>query len=384
MQRSGVGSKLVGEPGAFPALDGLRAIAILLVLARHASLPFEAGISDSIAGAQGFIWSVLRNGWLGVDLFFVLSGFLIARTLDRERLKGWNHGFPSAYLKKRILRTFPLYYAIIVICTLGVIPGYSVTVERPLYEIAVHALFLQDYLGTNILVPLWSLATEEKFYLLAPFLVAFIWRVDNAWARMGVLAMLLLASVGARALNWALQSPDSYSAFFWQVRAPFHGCLDGLLVGVISFEVSRIPILRRTLCRTALPVLIASMTLVVLILSADEWARPGAMAATLLVIPAFSMCCGTMLLASLNITGKALTILGSRSLRFVARHSYAVYLTHYTTLGLSLEWSHQISGDTDTFVPLFVLLYLFLSFAFAIALHFAVERPFLKIKAKIP
>ncbi|MBY6205082.1 acyltransferase family protein [Halomonas denitrificans] len=378
-----IGARLIGEPGAYPALDGLRAFAILLVLARHATLPFANFDSDSLAAVQGVAWLVLRNGWLGVDLFFVLSGFLIARTLSHERHRGWTGGFPSSYLKKRVLRTFPLYYAIIAICMLGVLPGYSIEVDRPLVELAIHAVFLQDYLGTQLLVPLWSLATEEKFYLLAPFLVAIVWRQDHAGKRLAFLSFLMMLSVAARAMNWMVLSPDHYPEFFWQVRAPFHGCLDGLMVGVICFELSRIAVCKRVIEHRAGVVLATSAGAAIVILGAREWAQPGTMGMTLLAIPAFSVCCGAALLASLFIKGRGLRFMGSRSLRVLARLSYALYLTHYTTIEASVAWAEGLAGGSAGFVPLFLIFYLFLSFAYAVVLHLAIERPFLRLKARI-
>ena len=63
-------SDIIGDAGEFPVLDGLRAIAILLVLLRHAVHYREQGL-------EGSFWNIFYNGWIGVDLFFVLSGFLI-------------------------------------------------------------------------------------------------------------------------------------------------------------------------------------------------------------------------------------------------------------------------------------------------------------------
>lgn len=108
-------SDLIEKPGKFPQLDGLRAIAIILVLLRHGvgSLQHNYPSYFSESG-NSFLGAVLLNGWVGVDLFFVLSGFLIGFHL----LTHWpNNGgmlrFFTKFWLKRILRTFPLYYATI-------------------------------------------------------------------------------------------------------------------------------------------------------------------------------------------------------------------------------------------------------------------------------
>ena len=97
------------------ALDGLRALAIILVLLRHGYTAFSANHSPS---AEIFGWdltTVMANGWIGVDLFFVLSGLLItqhiARVFERDD-EPW-HWRP--YLAKRMLRIVPSYYAVLLL-----------------------------------------------------------------------------------------------------------------------------------------------------------------------------------------------------------------------------------------------------------------------------
>src|SRR5690606_23792616 len=112
-----------------------------------------------------FLGAVFLNGWVGVDLFFVLSGFLIGfHLLTHWPDNGVLLQFFAKFWLKRILRTFPLYYATIVIVLLNIIPGYEFLSDDIWSEVYIHLVFMQDYLGTNILPTLWSLATEEKFY----------------------------------------------------------------------------------------------------------------------------------------------------------------------------------------------------------------------------
>ena len=98
-------------PGAIAPLDGLRAIAILLVLFRHGVRPFYVPGEPAIGFLGWDAMTPMINGWAGVDLFFVLSGFLVSYHI----LKRWSAEFRVSelrdYLVKRILRIVPAYWA---------------------------------------------------------------------------------------------------------------------------------------------------------------------------------------------------------------------------------------------------------------------------------
>jgi peptidoglycan/LPS O-acetylase OafA/YrhL len=152
------------------SLDGLRGIAILLVLSYH-FFPFSP--------AHGFLgnWlnGIIRLGWSGVDLFFVLSGFLITGILFDS--KGGQNYFRNFYAR-RTLRIFPLYYGMIILCTI-VIPRLGVLKDAVpsagswwwwLYlsnlRFDLHPLEARGWLAA-----FWSLAIEEHFYLVWPAII---------------------------------------------------------------------------------------------------------------------------------------------------------------------------------------------------------------------
>jgi len=156
-----------------PELDGVRGIAILLVLVWHfvsTAIPTEA------QGWPHYLAMATRLTWSGVDLFFVLSGFLIVGILIDHR-KSANY-FQVFYLR-RICRIFPLYYALLAgfVAVLALAPAAL----QPLYEhplpLVAYATFTQNFvmafrdLGAPWMAATWSLAVEEQFYLLIPLLV---------------------------------------------------------------------------------------------------------------------------------------------------------------------------------------------------------------------
>jgi peptidoglycan/LPS O-acetylase OafA/YrhL len=177
-----------GETGYWAPIDGLRAIAFLLVFTSHLG-------GDAPAAPGTFMNRLSNAGWVGVDLFFVISGFLITALLLREKVKTGSINFKQFYLR-RSLRILPVYYLVLFIACFGV-PIFGVAgapkwanfapffwpVLVPFlfffgnYTMAWRApqlLSLQLRKGVNLqplLNPFWSLCVEEQFYLFWPFLV---------------------------------------------------------------------------------------------------------------------------------------------------------------------------------------------------------------------
>jgi len=153
-----------------PALDGVRGLAILLVLA-HNENPFDDGgpLFERLAGLAANV------GWVGVQLFFVLSGYLISGILLDTR---GSPGYYRAFFGRRVLRIFPLYYAVLLVC-LVILPALGLAPERLLAD-REHRIWLWTYLinwaeplgcGVAAFPHFWSLAVEEQFYLVWPFVV---------------------------------------------------------------------------------------------------------------------------------------------------------------------------------------------------------------------
>ncbi len=164
--------------GKIREIEGLRGIAILLVTIHHFWPHTEGGSFARLA-------PLAHLGWIGVDLFFVISGFLIGGILLDTKCQP---GFFRNFYARRVLRIFPLYYALVV----------SLFVLIPVSQSLIHGVgywqseFIQQsgsplwyacYLGnvresiTGVepaycLAPLWSVSIEEQFYLFSPLLIS--------------------------------------------------------------------------------------------------------------------------------------------------------------------------------------------------------------------
>ncbi|NRB40118.1 MAG: acyltransferase [Pseudomonadales bacterium] len=369
-------------PGQLPELDGLRGLAVILVLLRHGVRPFW---SPETALLPFFGWDVaniLINGWIGVDLFFVLSGFLITHHILKLQERNEGKWLWKPYLAKRALRIIPAYYVVLLLAVIGVFPGFELADNHLWIRISYHMLFLQDYLPANIVVVFWSLGVEEKFYLVAPFLVLSQINAPTVIKRtLGIIAILFIV-IGLRCYTTYLyQDIDNYQHFFPVFRSPFHMSLDPILMGVILAFLykSKTEIPHLTSVKLAniifwLGTLLCAglMTSSAMLDDITWWDKT--LQPTVIALSFASITFGLLF------GGGTAQIFRTSLLRFFARISYSLYLVHLPLVPLALNLSERFVGEPSLalFFPIFALL----SIAAALILHFLVEKPFLQLKDK--
>lgn len=206
----------------FPALDGLRGVAALMVFATHAS--FLTGMS----GQNTLVGRVLARGDFGVALFFALSGFLLSRQLHHS-LASTGSVRGGRYLLRRVARIFPAYWL-----TLGVL---AVLTSASWRDVIVHALGLQIYVSDSSIAAFgqsWSVATEFSFYLVLPLLALGLHRL-RAYRPQWVVP-LLCSAVAATSLSTllvpaAVLGQDLVLERLLPWRAPF------FLIGILVAEM---------------------------------------------------------------------------------------------------------------------------------------------------
>jgi peptidoglycan/LPS O-acetylase OafA/YrhL len=229
-----------------PQLDGLRGIAVLLVVLYH----FVPSMGLDRFGLQ----RSFHFGWCGVDLFFVLSGFLIGGILLDARE---SPSYFRTFYFRRFYRIFPLYYlwiffyAVLAAGAFSHLPS-SIAVAWPgARPVIVYALFLQNLVHKDLvgiaaawLGPLWSLAVEEQFYLMMPLAVRFLPRRR--------LVQLLLAAIVLAPVGRTLAYAWIHSSAAWYVATPFRA--DALAMGVLLAIVLRDERWKARLMRNRLPI----------------------------------------------------------------------------------------------------------------------------------
>ncbi len=169
------------------ALDGLRGIAVLMVMIFHFHWQ----------PLSPFIQKIAIFGQTGVDLFFVLSGFLITRILLVTK---HNKNYFNNFYCRRILRIFPLYYGFLILIYF-VLPRFNIGNTPPFNHQLWYYLYLQNIPDTFIGIQndncghFWSLAVEEHFYLFWPFLVYYLSPIRLMWASFGIIILSLIIRI---------------------------------------------------------------------------------------------------------------------------------------------------------------------------------------------
>lgn len=355
-------------------LDGLRALAILLVLGRHSLRPFtseEAYRPVATVGAVDFTPALL-NGWVGVDLFFVLSGFLIGRQVWRG-----TEGVGRFWFR-RAARILPAYWTCLALVAMGLTAAGAWSGKG--IDFLAHVVMLQDYTGSVFVAAFWSLGTEEKFYLLAPLLAVAITRATMGRGQAAALLVLWTLPVASRAvMSSGVSAPIGYERYFATFRSPFHLAAESLVVGfAIAWMLVRRPLgplgrsIREGLFWGGAAALAGWLATDLILGHIDR--------VVIVAVPALiGLACGAMVLAVVNGAGSYSRVLSWSGWRPVAEHSYTLYLTHMMVLPIALALAvtfPALPGDGDTRQWLsFLPWYLSLACASSYVLTRFVERP---------
>jgi peptidoglycan/LPS O-acetylase OafA/YrhL len=318
-------------------LDGLRAIAALMVIAWH-----YIGIPD---GPNFWLWRIFYLGHFGVDLFFVLSGFLITTILLKNRE---SDTFFSSFYGRRALRIWPIYYLMCALCFVGWLSGRSPNLFQGVvpgwtYIFGVQNFWmakLQNY-GVYWLTGTWSLAIEEQFYLVFPLIVRFV-PID-------ILPKILIATIVICPLGRLV---DSFTGdqFGYSVLPQFRADVLSIgaliawwrLYGAQAAEISR-NVKRVLACSLVLPPLIW--------LSGSQTFHAAAWQHTFVAV-----FFGALLYRVLELEGSStLKWLRGPVASLFAKTSYSAYLTHHWIAYLvfaALGIEHTVrtfSGGATTF-----------------------------------
>ena len=313
------------------ALDGVRGLAILLVLIDHLFWSNDQPVGGRILH---FVAQARAAGWVGVDLFFVLSGFLITGILyDTLQTP---HFFRNFYAR-RVLRIFPLYYGFLFALTIVLHLRHESWTPK-FYQLLTYTDNLPlrsfgpfTYAAWFNINHFWSLAVEEQFYLFWPFLV-FLLRTKRAIVMAAAGGIVFSLALRVYLLSTSIPAVNPYVLYIWTPAR-----LDGLLAGAALAMLVRSRFHRMVL-RAAVPLLVGGIAVVAAIWwknSGFNWERPLWVAVwgeTLLAL-LFSALIG-LALKSGSMWQSAFS---PSWLRFFGRYSYGLYVYHYTLCALFLE-----------------------------------------------
>ncbi|AXI61363.1 hypothetical protein DLD99_13060 [Pseudomonas kribbensis] len=327
----------------YQGLDLLRAIAIVMVLVWH-NMP-----------------TVFRFGWAGVDLFFILSGFLVGKIIFSSVDSGYfSYG---KYISSRLLRIYPLYMfsVFVYICELSS-RGYSGSVAEYVRIFLAHSIFIQtivyDIWGADL--PFyqitWSLVVEMLFYMTAPFLIILLVRFRAVWV--GVVAVFVSFMILRFYLSSGYSPDDTNWQFFLFIK-PYYR-YDELVFGVaVAYAVLKgVRAFKGLSLIVGLFVVLSAFFYIWNVPGADKYPSVGMLTRDGVIIP-------TVLAIGFSLVVYALydKNISSAYVNVIARLAYPLYLLHMFVY-------HQYNGLAG---------YLFISLIVALAASYAIEYPFIRM-----
>jgi peptidoglycan/LPS O-acetylase OafA/YrhL len=350
----------------------MRAIAILWVMLWHMHFALRPGI-----------WSGPgRYGWMGVDLFFVLSGYLIGSQLLRPYTRGSRPSIGGFYLR-RAFRVLPAYLTVLLFYF--AIPGFR---EAPGLSPAWQFLtftenFRIDYLHDQAFSHVWSLCVEEHFYLVLPLLILLLMRPPSFGKALTVILAILCFGIAIRAYIYLHhiaifpRDDDAFAlAYVERIYYPTHTRLDGLLAGVTlaTIKTFRPAWWQRAMSHGYL-LLVGGFALCAgaMWLFNDRLSFP----ASVIGFPLLAVGLGLLIASSIAPSSPLSKIPG---FSLIAALAYSAYLTHKEIIHfLRSHWPRLVEGGGW----LALVIYFALSFLAAVILYMAIERPFLRMRERI-
>jgi peptidoglycan/LPS O-acetylase OafA/YrhL len=366
----------------FPAADGVRGLAILAVLFHHSAWIEQPGTSLVLKLTR----ATAATGWIGVELFFVLSGFLITGILVDAL--GSPRYFRNFYIR-RTLRIFPLYYAVLilglfVVPYLANVPEWTALARKNQWWYWTYTSNWGDTLGHTItgFLHFWSLAVEEQFYLCWPLLVFVLPRRQM----IGLCAILLLTTPLIRLL---LELPwfPAEAGYSWTI-ARWDALAGGALLALLLREEAG----RSWLGRKIRPATAAFAVALGLLALYEHGFHEGSLPVRIVGQSLIALLSASLIYYCVAPAGPRASavqkVMSAGWLRFFGKYSYAIYVFHWPIQFILTPYAADAlnTGDTATrFLKLVTYLacVLGLSTLAALVSWRVLEKPCLELKDRL-
>lgn len=360
-------------------LDTLRSVAILAVIFFH----LWTFHRDTVPHV---LLPFVRIGWMGVDLFFVLSGYLIASQFFRPYTAGRQPNLWQFY-RNRLYRVMPAFFAVLALYLF--LPQWRETdALAPAWQYATFTFNLvTDHPAWKNFSHVWSLCVEEHFYLFLPLIVLTAMRRPSLRRALTLITAFVLFGIAIRA--WFLfhllrplgAEDDGFgTAYMSHIYYPTYSRLDGLLAGVTLALIKTFrPAWWSHIARHGHALLVAGVAIVGVAVYLTRDGHPAetgtSLASVLFAFPLLAAGLACLVASALTTNGwLRLKIPGAQ---LCATLAYCFYLTQKELLHLVDQWFPNLEAASRL---AWFAVYMALCFAVASALHLAVERPFLLLR----
>jgi peptidoglycan/LPS O-acetylase OafA/YrhL len=352
----------------------MRAWAILSVLAMHVNEYYmSSGLDLTLANKL----PPFRGGWVGVPLFFVLSGYLIGGQIWKEFLGTKTINF-GRFILRRGFRIWPLYYFILILFY------FFRTGESTELGLISNILFLSNYWqDSGPILGAWSLATEEHFYIIGPLFIIFfgkLKKVRNLLFFRRCLWIMFFVPIITRFLTWKYLAPDGefdLNLYMQAIYRPIHTNCEGLIIGMIianyvqdnTFKVSNFFNHRRSLiCLISFAVMAISFK-----------------SKVILNFTGVAIGFGSLLWLSFDPKNIVTKFLAHPIWFPIAKTSFATYLIHIPIVKMISTQNQLLVKAFPIFLIPFVVLLLttIICIAFGAILYILIEKPFLILRNKV-
>ena len=339
-------------------------MAIVLVISTHSLGAFSSALGHGLWIGR---LPLFYFGWTGVDLFFVLSGYLIGRQLWRELLARGTINVPR-FLLRRGLRIWPFYFAFLA--------WLMVTTSKPLVRYLHDALFVSNYFPGNVSGG-WSLSVEEQFYVGVPLLLLLLDMIGIGIRRQWLVIVGLLALLpGIRWLTLhAYADSLTADAIREVVLTPIHTHADGLLAGVLVAWLSvcapSVLAARPLLGNLVLPATLAVGGFLLRSLDPELFGLSG-----------LAMIFAGVVMFALRDRSVLLKVTRLRAFYVLSRLSYGMYLNHFGIVLFAAPIFAALGASIGVY-PAFLLGYVFSGVASALVsacTFLLIESPFLQLR----
>jgi peptidoglycan/LPS O-acetylase OafA/YrhL len=344
----------------YPALDGLRFLAFAIVFIHHHELFKHIP----------YLTSLHKNGWIGVDLFFILSAFLFTRLLIEEYRKTGTINYRKFYIR-RIFRIWPVYYLFVAFCFIYYLKINPIS-QTGLLRLAGLCTFtdniisvFQGYSPIAYTPHLWTIGFEEQFYIFVPLLIYTLIRIKNKWV--WIISSVVFLNL-IRAVFIAQDVP--HPAIWVLPITHFDSIALGIVIGFGGFD---------TIFRKINPAILGLIGIALFICL--EWMTPveDRGFGIILTYTVVGLCTSFILYSVLTIDFLK-KVFSNRVIVFLGKRSYGLYLFHLFCNGMAevaVRKSWIPSGYFFSFI-----FSLGITIILSILSYKLIETPFLRLKKK--